>query len=494
MKQVKTLLVAALCSVFGLSAFAWPDNMYFVGGPFGGDWSLDSRSEAFEKDADDPTVFYYKGYIGYPTYNDGNTPGEFKIIDGPAWNGFHPAQATNYVLSKEDIGKALPMLASDEKLGDTKWVLPEDHSMDGWYEIKLTTAVGNRTFTIERFTPAQSDYTVGLFIYGGPFVNNSGSTDWLVYNNYARMERDQDNPNLFHYKGYIERSQWGGAPGDFRFALRHGWHEQLRPGEQSIALTSYPVGEPQTIFTTASGDTNWQLPEDGSANGYWDFTVDPKNLTFTVNEFIHDLDYFTEMYLVGNAVPAGWNAENPEVMQKSGRGVYTWTGVLAAPVADQAYDFKFLRRKSWSGGCYVANTENEAVSLGTSAAVKYEKNYTMHNSGNDYKFTLDPACAGKEVTVTLDLNAKTLLVTENVGTGVDAVEALQAQVFAAEGKVMVSGLEGEDYTASIFTLDGRQVAACSFNGRTEVALSQGCYVVTVRNEAGKAMKAKVAVL
>ena len=181
-------------------------------------------------------------------------------------------------------------------------------------------------------------------------------------------------------------------------------------------------------------------------------------------------------------------------MQKSERGVYTWTGVLAAPVADQAYDFKFLRRKSWSGGCYVANTENEAVALGTSATVKYEKNYMMHNSGNDYKFTLDPACAGKEVTVTLDLNAKTLLVTENVGTGVDAVEALQAQVFAAEGKVMISGLEGEDYTASIFTLDGRQVAACSFNGRTEVALSQGCYVVTVRNEAGKAMKAKVAVL
>lgn len=478
MKQVKTFLLAVFCSVFSMSAFAWPDAMFFVGGPFAGEWSLDTRL-AFEKDADDPTVFHYEGYIGYPTYHNGDTPGEFKIVDGPAWNGFHPKGTANYTLSTNDVGKALPMGATDEN-SDTKWVLPDDHSMDGWYDITITTAVGNRTFTINSFTQAKSDYTVGLFIMGGPFVNDAnGSTDWLVYNNFVRMERDRENPDIFHYKGYIERSQWGNEPGCFKILMRHGWGDELHPGEQNVALTSYPLNEAQTI-AYGGADTKWELPEDGSANGYWDFTVDPKNLTFTVNEFIHDFDYFQEMYLVGTAVSAGWNFENPEILVKKSRGVYEWTGTLSAG------SFKILKHKDDFGGSYVATTSDEAVVLGTPNTLKYEKNYSMHNSGNDYKFVIGSADAGKEVTITVNLVDKTVVINpkQNQGTGLQQSAENPVSVYAASGKIFVRNEAGQKCTATVFSIDGRQIKQVSFCGNYETALPQGSYIVRLETNAG----------
>lgn len=485
MKQVKLFFLAAFCSVFNMSAFAWPDAMFFAGGPFGGEWSLDARSEAFEKDADDPTVFYYRGYIGYPTHSVNNTEvGMFKIVDGPAWNGFHPKGSANYTLSMNDLGKALPMLATDEREADTKWVLPEDHSMDGWYKIKLTTAVGNRTFTIESFTPAQSDYTQGLFIMGGPFVNDAGSTDWLVYNNYVRMERDRENPNLFHYKGYIERAQWGNEPGMFKILTKHGWGTEFHPGENNVALTSLPVGQAQTM-TLDGNDTKWELPEDGSGNGYWDFTVDPKNLTLTVNEFIHDFDYFTEMYLIGDAVPAGWNFETPEILVKKSRGVYEWTGTLSAG------SFKIIKHKDDLGGSYVANSENKAVVLGTPNNLKYERNYTMYDSGNDYKFVIADADAGKEVTITVNLIDKTVLINlkQNQDTNLQQSAENLVSVYAALGKIFVRSKEAsQKCTVAIFSIDGRQIKQISFCGNYETTLPQGSYIVRLETKAGLVTK------
>lgn len=490
---MKTLLTAVLCGLFSVSAFAWPDNLYFVGGPFGGEWSLDARSLAFEKDANDPTIFHYEGYIGYPTYNNEDTPGEFKIVDGPAWNGFHPSGTTNYTLSISDVSKALPMVASDERQADTKWVLPADHSMDGWYDITVSTASGARTFTINSFKAAQSQWSGGMFLMGGPFCNEA-SADWLVYGNFVIMERDKDNPDIFHFKGYMERNQWGEAPGDFRFMYRHGWYEQLRPGDSSVALTSYPIGQPQTIYTSASGDTNWQLPEDGSGNGYWDFTLDPAKLTLTVNEFIHDFDYFKEMYLYGEAFN-GW--DDPAVataLTSTERGVYTWTGTVKEGA------FKVNRTKSAFGGAYVALEADKALALGESVAVTYEKNYNHPlaqgvGKANDYKFVIPVDAVGKDVTLTLDLNAMTLTLAEageNPGTGIDGIEAQLATVYVQGGRLFIDGVAGADYTASVYGLDGREVNRTAFTGNAEIALPQGSYVLTLTPAAGQPQTVKVA--
>ena len=482
MKQMKTLLTAALCGLFSVSAFAWPDNLFFIGSPFGGEWSLDARSEAFTKDADDPTIFYYDGYIGYPTHevND-KERGLFKIVDGPAWNGFHPAGSSNYMLSMDDVNKTLQMKTTADynngtDPGDTKWGLPADHSMDGWYNIKFTTAPGNRTMTITSFTKAESQFTQGLFLMGGPFVNNGEGTDWLKYNNFVRMERDRDNADLFHFRGYMERAQWGNEPGMFKILTKHGWGTEFHPGESNVALTSYTIGQAQTM-TLDGNDTKWELPENGSGNGYWEFTVDPVNKTMTVNSFTHDFDYFTEMYLVGAAMPGGWEAADAVTMTRTSRGVYTWTGTV------KAGDFKVIRKKNFSSGCYVANTENEAIVLGTANNLKYERNYMLHGSGNDYKFVIGEADANKEVTITMDLNTMTLLVEEakNPGTGIDGIEAQLATVYVQGGQLFIDGEAGVDYTAAVYSLDGREVSRAAFTGSTAIALPQGSYVVTLAN-------------
>lgn len=489
MKQMKTLLTAALCGLFSVSAFAWPDNLYFVGGPFGGEWSKDC-AVALEKDANDPTIFYYEGYIGYPTHSHGGEPAEFKIVDGLSagiWNGFHPAGSTNYTLSAEDVNKPLQMKTTADGDGDTKWSMPADHSMDGWYSITLTTAEGNRTMTITSFTKAESQFSTGLFLMGGPFVNNGESTDWLKYNNFVRMERDRDNADLFHFRGYMERAQWGKEPGMFKILTKHNWGTEFHPGASNVALTSYTVGQAQTM-TLDGNDTKWELPENGSGNGYWEFTVDPVNKTMTVNKFTHDFDYFTEMYLVGAAMPGGWEAADAVTMARTSRGVYTWTGTV------KAGDFKVIRKKNFSSGCYVANTENEAIVLGTANNLKYERNYMLHGSGNDYKFVIGEADANKEVTITMDLNTMTLLVEEakNPSTGIDGIEAQLATVYVQGGQLFIDGVAGTDYTASVYSLDGREVSRAVFTGNAEIALPQGSYVLTLTPAAGQPQTVKVA--
>lgn len=503
MKQVKTLLVAALCSVFGLS-FAQDvvNELYIIGGTFNGNRNDDEFKEQWRK-ADaialenaGEGVFYYRGYIGSNRTKGGEPFGplynQFKFVldgtDNGKWDGYHPKGA-NQEIGLAHVGTAFEM--TTDGTGDYQWYVAEDGSSDGYYVLRIDTK--GMTFKVESYTKAETEFTVGLFLIGGPFIQ--GDLNWATRVDAVRMERDNSSPDVFHYKGVMEYNLYGSEPGNFKILVNgRQWEDELHPsGDANVSMLDLKEQGQGTLtrrINYNTPDSKWFLPEDGSGNGYWDFTVDAKNLTIKVNDFIPSLDYFTEMYLTGEPF-GGFIEDSPLVMKKIERGVYQWTGVA------QSGRFKFLRQRKFWAPSYMATVENDPVTLGEAKPVKFVKNYTVPESGSDWLFVINEADAGKELTVTLDLNKMEMLVEEAQGEGtrVDNVaDALQAQVFAAEGKVMISGLEGEDYTASIFTLDGRQVAACSFNGRTEVALSQGCYVVTVRNEAGKAMKAKVAVL
>lgn len=478
MKHLKLLLVAAFCSVFGLSVFAQPENLYIIGGPFNAhnpNWLFRDIVQ-LDKNSENPYVFYYRGYIGYNTFGD--EPGNFKILTtNNSWDGYHPAGNDNQLIGTAQVGSTLNI-----RLGgaDTKWYIPEDRSGDGYYVIKIDTE--NNTFLIESFTAASSaEFPVGLFCVGGPFIINDPL--WSPDES-RKLERDSVNPNVFHFRGYLEHNQWGNAPGEFKILINaRDWSDSFHPGGDDNVLLSSAIAQNSPVRRGGS-DNKWYLPEDGGGNGYWEFSVDAQNLTLRVDSFVHDFDYFDHVYITGDAMPCGWTASSPEVMNKISNGVYSWIGTV------NAGEFKFLKFiNSWNG-CYVANAASDTVVLNNEHSITYEKNYNQ--LGNDYKFVIGAEDANKEVTITLNLITKKMTVI-NVATTIGNINKLPVNIFAAKGKVIITGAANENYTAQIYTIDGRKITQKTFAGNAELGLPKGYYLISVNDKSGIAAQTKVVV-
>ena len=499
MKQLKLFLVAALCSAFTISfAQETPSELYIIGGVF----------NANRNDADFPTewrkadaialenagdgVFYYRGFIGSNLTNGGEPFGplynQFKFVldgtDNNLWDGYHPKGA-NQEIGLAQVGASYEM--TTDGTGDYQWYVAADGSSDGYYELRIDTKA--MTFKVEKYTKAETEFTVGLFLIGGPFIQ--GDLDWSERVDAVRMERDAENPDVFHYKGVLEYNLYGSEPGNFKILVNgRQWEDELHPsGDANVSMLDLKEQGQATLtrrINYNTPDSKWTLPEDGSGNGYWDFTVDAKNLTIKVNDFVPSLDYFTEMYLTGEPF-GGFIEDSPMVMARTERGVYQWTGTC------QSGRFKFLRQRKFWAPSYMATVENDPVTLGEPRPVMFVKNYTVPESGNDWLFVLGEADAGKLVTVTLDLNKMEMLVEEaaNPGTGVASTEALQAAVYASDGLVHIAGVAGEAYTVQVFSLDGSRVQATTCSGGMEMALPAGAYIVSLADAAGSTVNTKV---
>lgn len=497
MKKIKLLFVAACCSTFGSIFAQVPENLYIIGGTFNGNKN-DTEFVAEWRKADalllenaGDGVFYYRGYIGSNLTKGGEPFGplynQFKFVingdDNGIWDGYHPKGA-NQEVGAAQVGTTFEM--TTDGTGDLQWYVAADGSSDGYYVLRIDTKA--MTFKVESYTKAETEFTVGLFLIGGPFIE--GDLDWSERVDAVRMERDASNPDVFHYRGIMEYNLYGSEPGNFKILVNgRTWEDELHPaGDANVSMLDL-VNEPSGLARRISyngPDNKWFLPEDGSGNGYWDFTVDAKNMTFTVNEFVPLLDYLTEIFLTGEPF-GGFIEDNPEVMQKTDRGIFQWTGKVAAG------RFKFLRQRKFWAPSYMATVENDPVTLGTAKPVKYVKNYTVPESGNDWLFVINENDANKEVTITLDLEKMEMSVEEKTSTPTDVKQAETnlTKIYASAGHIILSGITSENYHTNIFSIDGKCVYQGTFTGKTEIALPQGCYIVSLAGKTGYTLNTKV---
>lgn len=85
--------------------------------------------------------------------------------------------------------------------------------------------------------------------------------------------------------------------------------------------------------------------------------------------------------------------------------------------------------------------------------------------------------AAPMMTINVTFNGK-----KDTGAGVESVAGDGVKVYAAAGCVVVEGAEG---VAQVYTADGKQVAAKVVNGKAEIALANGLYIVRVGNKVQK---------
>lgn len=286
--------------------------------------------------------------------------------------------------------------------------------------------------------------TIGLFSMSNVF----GQYDYLAIVGDAApvgfvpqgdpMTQDPTDPTVFSYEGVFK-------PGNFKIHAFNGdWcaGDWIRPDahNQSITATNYIVttGCPDQVENPHE-DYKWQVTQKGS----YSVTVDLTAETIA----IEPLDYYPNLFLLGDATSAGWDmGQAPEmIVDPSNPAVFTWSGTLSEG------NFKIGTARTFDNGWDWIHplTQGQALSI-----TSYE--ILEAGSGSDNKWTIGAAGAG-EYSVTVDLAAGTIVIEDATATSIGTVNQSEVKLVIdkTNGELITSGLD--DYNYTIYNISGNQV-------------------------------------
>lgn len=217
-------------------------------------------------------------------------------------------------------------------------------------------------------------------------VGDMGPAGWSI-GNPTPMFKDVVNPKIFNWKGALKA-------GELKFSTFKGdWCDgqwiKAANADQSITVGDY-------IITNGcdGADNKWRL-QPGEVGNY-SVTV---NLETAKVSFEPLPAGYTNLYLLGDAAPAGYNLADPTPMVQSGTNsnVFTWEGELKAG----ELKISTFKGSDWCGGQWInAATSNQSVSAG---------GFIITNgcNGPDNKWKLSAEEAGK-YTITIDVLNQTI--------------------------------------------------------------------------------------
>lgn len=197
-------------------------------------------------------------------------------------------------------------------------------------------------------------------------VGNATPDNWNI-NSPTQMTVDPSDPFQFRYLGELNA-------GEFKIPVSTGnWGTDYfmplvnNPPLSNTGVQLVPGGNP---------DYKWKITTAGTYKVVLNISANPsmKIAPFTP---------YAAIFIVGDATPAGWSIDNPEVMIKDANSpyIFTWTGPL------KAGEFKFpLEKGNWNGPFFMA----------PQAEAPLNTNYLVFTPGGgpDNKFKLSASEAG----------------------------------------------------------------------------------------------------
>lgn len=315
-------------------------TLYIIGDAAPNGWSADNASP-MQANPDDLTVFTYEGLL---------KAGEFKLITTlgqflPSYN--KGATETALVYRTEDSQP------------DDKFVIPET----GAYSITVDLFELDITIAKLDEPPYAQLWIVGDATPNGWNIDNPNEmtvdpSDPFVFTYY-------ENLNAGEFKIPTSTGNWGA---DFYMPLVN---------EQDIALTGVQ------LVAGGNPDNKWRITEPGP----YKITLNLRDLTIGIKQFTP----YAQLWMVGDATPAGWNIDNPHPMlaDAGDPNVFTYTGELIAG------EFKIpLGTGNWGGDYFMPPANHPDIVVNTIMPMKFIKSGNPDNKwqiaqpGN-YKITVN---------------------------------------------------------------------------------------------------------
>lgn len=436
MKRTIICLIVA-CSVLTTNAKSWS----IIGK------ALDKDTTSLTPDATNPNLYKYVGKIANKS---------FKVIDGTSC--YVPTCGLSDPFSQQ-IG--MEKQIDESQVGfRIRYQNP-----DNLYRISLTDG-STPQILVEKVVPYEH-----LYLIGGPV--NTHNPNWLL-SDARELEKDPNNPFVFYYRGFLKYNTFGEERGSIKFLSSNtSWDPAF-----------HPAGTLNTLLNQASKmrlggtDTKWDIPADGSGNGYYVIKINTLDETISVEQFIlANVDFPANIFITGDAMPCGWVNNTPEILSPSNilEGKYTWTGNVIPG------QFKFLKAKDTWGSCYVSTLKDQPIEYGKAFPIVYEFEY-FNNGGNDFKFVITEA---QKCTINVDLANMQMLVRKETPSSTENLKQDDEVVITTKaGKIQVKSTSASKKDFAVFAIEGRKIHSNSFVYDSEVALPKGYYLVKITDCTG----------
>lgn len=328
---------------FSVTTYKWRVLvLYMIGSATPGGWSND-KVTAMSESTTETGVFTYNGVL---------TDGEFRFTTtvGDFWPGYAADPSDN-----------------------SKLAYYEDTPPDG-SDISWNVVEGNYTITVNLETLSidirQNSVTQNLYIVGDFNSWKVDSTDKMTING----------DGSYTYEGVLS--------GEFKFVSRPGaWFPCYVKAENDDNKMIYRTEENQDQVP----DFKWTV-----STAVYRVDVNTKDLTISIQKTGE-----VEAWLMGEAIPDGWNWDALPEMTSAGNGVFLWTGTLSKGQIKFPLEFD----RNFRGVMAFAKFDNTSVP----PVNPDDDKVSVYKNGPDNKWYVNEAGS---YTIRLDLNAKTVQFTK----------------------------------------------------------------------------------
>jgi starch-binding outer membrane protein SusE/F len=280
-----------------------PETLYMVGDATPNGWDAGNPTP-MTRSSNDASVFVYQGQVAN---------GELKFITTiGSW-------LPSYQKGADDTSL---LLRTDFSQPDEKFRIAQS----GLY--KITVDVIELTFAIEAL--AVSPYSE-LWIVG-----SAAPKGWDI-DNADMMVQSLSDPFVFTFNEVL-------TAGEFKIATAKNWGAEFyRP-----VSADQPITDTDIQLSAGDPDHKWVITEPGP----YKITLDLRENKITIKAYTP----YENLWMVGDATPAGWNIAAPVPMTKESDYLFTWTGQL------NVGEFKFpIATGDWGTGFFMPYNADESI-------------------------------------------------------------------------------------------------------------------------------------